>query len=134
MDDNGRVIIHEGVAPAAPGTCLICMTSGGGGIKFVDFKKNIRKYGRIYFCDRCFEEVNCALGWVSPANFDLAELELLKLKELNDKLKEENAKLSSAIGSGIPDLIANLSSLRTEPSTPKRGPGRPKKAESGTPE
>lgn len=132
MSTDGQVVIHEGHPPLAPGHCYLCMSVGGDGRKFIDFHKQVKKYGRVYFCSYCFEEVNAKLGWVSPANFDVCELQAIKQAELIETLKEDNAKLASAVGSSIPNLISDLSGLLEKSSTPKRGPGRPKKSESGT--
>ncbi len=126
--------IIEGTPPLHPGTCLLCKSAGGDGRKFIDFNRVARMIGRIYLCDFCITEVTSILGWVSPANWELAQAEHEEtLKEL-EEVKEQNAKLTNLASSSLDQLLSDLSPLFEAKSansgTAKRGPGRPKRTES----
>lgn len=128
-----RVPIIEGTPPLHPGMCYLCSSVGGDNRRFMDMGRSMPKYGRIYFCSYCFTELASNLGWVSPSNWEKAELENMTKDEMIRTLKDDNAKLSSLVGSSIPSLMAHLSDVHEvvskSSSTVKRGPGRPKKPE-----
>lgn len=126
-----RIQILEGHPPLAPGCCYVCTSVGGDGRKFMDMAKTMKKYGRIYFCSLCFEEMADNLGWMGPANVERMTITNIEMAHEIRELKEENAKLSSIIGSSIPNLISDLSAMQANVQAPKRSVGRPKKPELG---
>ena len=129
-DPSSRIFIIEGSPPMLPGTCVVCGSPGGNGRVFVDFSFQIEFYGRVYFCNCCFDEITDYLGYMSPVNTERTQLQIEQLEQEISDLKEENGNLNRVLDNSLTDLRAFLDSKSPKPETSKRTPGRPKKAES----
>lgn len=97
---ESRFKVFHGQPPLLPGSCIICGSSDYNRY-FVDFSVNVRKYGRIYFCNLCFAECEREVNAVcnTGSNFDGTKLGTYLLHD------------------------------EPKPSSPKRKPGRPKKTD-----
>lgn len=82
-----------------PGACIICGSSNDQRY-FIDFGVNVKKYGRIYFCNLCFNECERAV-YVAIDHTPSSNANEFRTDLLDDK--------------GIDEV-------------PKRKPGRPKRA------
>lgn len=129
LDPNSRVQIVE-TPYMKPACCVLCKNPGNDGRMFVDVNVSLPRYGRFYFCMTCFEEINHTLGWMGPANYEYLLEANQTMQDDIEQLKEENAKLTAALGDHARKLVADLSSLLPKPEVPKRSPGRPAKAKS----
>lgn len=90
VDNNGRFkIINAGEPCALPGKCLVSDHVPGDGVFLVDIGLSIQRYGRIYFCNYCFDEFARAFKYIkleSPAIKD-AETYIEKLEKELDVYK-----------------------------------------------
>lgn len=98
-DVNSRFSIHD-IARLAPGICFICGSDGGDDRKFVDFGKQFKWYGAVYFCSHCIREVAEAVGF-----FPAEVMQLLVVA--NEEFSKENAILKKEHG----DLRESLRTL-----------------------
>jgi len=113
-------------APVAPGTCILCGSSGGDGRKFVDFGMQIDWIGAIYFCTECFGEVSRAIGYIPVAEFDAINKEIKSVQAAADIHAYQNKRLMDALGiifselgrkpESIDDYIDRVMASVAEPS------------------
>lgn len=90
----------------APGTCLLCGTSGVDDRKFVDFGKQVDWYGAVYLCSECIEEVARAIGFIPVAEFDNLRVAYKALENQKDLSDARYAGVVSALDT----LFANYRS------------------------
>lgn len=128
-DPSGRIFIIEGSPTALPGKCVVCGSTGCDGRVFVDFGFTIEFYGRVYFCNFCFDEITNYLGYMSPVNVERSELQLESLQQEISDLKEENGNLNRVLNSSLTDLRSQLDKLQPKSEVTKRPSGRPKKSD-----
>lgn len=117
-----------------PQKCAACNTQKMG--LYIDFGLQIKRYGRVYFCEECFREANNAINLPDKTSSQY-------LEEI-EGLKEQNANLTHLLAVDLHGLRSYLDSVLTksEDDEPmesaviepvKRGPGRPKRTEQRTP-
>jgi hypothetical protein len=88
LSPQSRYSIHT-APPKAPGKCFICST--GGGVderKFLDFGKQLKWYGAVYFCSECIREIAEALGYYPAEIFKLLTEANSELIQANDQLRK----------------------------------------------
>lgn len=92
LSPQSRFSVHD-TPPLLPGTCFICnIGSGVDDRKFLDFGKQLKWYGAIYFCSECVREIAEAL------NFYPAEV-MEMLLESNGELVKSNSDLKAEMES-----------------------------------
>lgn len=118
-----------------PQACAACNTQKLG--LYIDFGLQIKRYGRVYFCEECFREANNAINLPDKTSSQF-------LEEI-EGLKEENANLTHLLTVDLHGLRTYLDSVlpksEMDEQVPgaaieqsKRGPGRPKRTEQRTTE
>lgn len=115
-----------------PGSCVIC-SSASDQRRYIDFGVQVRRFGRIYFCELCFADCAKIVGWASPDEYKEIAQSLIKLSFTADELKEENAKLRSLIDTGISELRNYMVEPASKSEAIKKPVGRPKVTKPGTP-
>lgn len=92
LSPQSRFSIND-TASLPPGVCFICNVGGGvDDRKFLDFGKQMKWYGAVYFCSECIKEIAQAL--------DFYPAEVMKmLLESNGELVEANIKIKKEMES-----------------------------------
>lgn len=126
-----RFQVFEGQPPLLPSSCIICGSSDYSR-SYIDFGVQVKKYGRIYFCNECFADCADTLGWVSPATAAITSSMMDGYHYANEQLREENAKLRDLVDSRISELRDDLVKYGSKPEVAKKPVGRPAKPKQGT--
>lgn len=127
-----RFQVFSGQPPLLPGSCIICGSSDYSR-SYVDFGVQVKKYGRIYFCNECFGDCAKTAGFVKETQYT-DQLSINKNYYIRiDELKEENAELRGLIDSRISELRDDLVKYGTKPEITKTPVGRPPKSKPRTP-
>jgi hypothetical protein len=94
----GRFKIISGNPPVLPHKCAVCGTSEKG--DYFDFGLDLDFYGTVYLClKNCFIEAANCIDYYSPAQHGLALERIEQLRDVNNKLIDENEELRNALGS-----------------------------------
>lgn len=88
LSPNSRFSIHD-VPPLPPGICFICGAGSVDDRKFLDFGKQVKWYGAVYFCSMCIREISEAFGFHPSAVLELLVDSNAEFTKTNAKLKEE---------------------------------------------
>lgn len=123
-----RFVTINGQPPMHPGCCSICQSTGG---RFVDFGLQLRRVGRIYFCESCLAECVGELGYLSPDKALELKATTALLAEENEELQNDNSKLRAVLSAAFDVSGLNLSGseepAESDTKPAKRPVGRPKK-------
>lgn len=134
MSAGDKYQIQEGQPLLLPHKCVGCNTSKN--TNYIDLGAYVPKYGRLYLCFDCFEEMATSIGYTNPVSSDSLYKDVVRLANQHDELKVENVKLRTLVDSGIKqfrDDIYGLQIAKPELEGPvRRSPGRPKSAQQGT--
>lgn len=94
----GRFKIIRGNPPVLPHKCAVCGTSEK--TDYFDFGLDLDYYGTVYLClKNCFIEAANCIEYYSPAQHGLALERIEQLRDVNNKLMDENEELRNALGS-----------------------------------
>src|SRR6267154_5195941 len=89
LSPNSKFSVHDHPL-LPPGSCFICNTGDVDDRKFLDFGKQVKFYGAIYFCSECIREIAEALG------FHPSEM-LYALLAANEEFSIENVRMREAV-------------------------------------
>lgn len=111
----------------APGHCRLCQSCV---TPVVDTQRDYDSDGFggvLYICQNCVGTLASLMGWVHPSSKIDYENDIADRNELIDRLEVESADMAAELAT-LKDTFAILSTPAAAPV--KRGPGRPRKADS----
>lgn len=100
---------------AAPGKCVLCGANHvRDGRKYVDFGMDVPRYGAVYMCTKCIDELAHLLDYFNPREAKQLESDArLARQQLSEEMKQNerlrialsNLDFLGSIGAGIPGNI-----------------------------
>ena len=88
---------------ALPGCCFKCRADATNRKWFVDIGLQIDFHGAAYICNMCLYEMAHTVGWITPPEHEMLEIEVQTLLEENDSLRSQVNGLRA-----VEESIANL--------------------------
>lgn len=107
-----------------PGHCALCTSAV---VPVIDTSRDWETdggIGSLYICSNCARNIAGLIGFIAPERLADLEDELERTCVRLDEQETENADLAAEN-----ETLRETVKLVTPSSTPKRGPGRPRKAE-----
>lgn len=82
----------------APGTCILCKSSGGDERAFIDFGMQLDWFGAVYFCTECITEAAKLIGLEQNSDWARTEKNLrTEVSRVTDLCADARVKLDAAM-------------------------------------